>query len=47
MSEPTRDELELTARHSTNRLSRYMAIAEIAKRDGRLDELREAVDIEG
>lgn len=38
-----RDDLKMVARHGNSKLTRALAVVELAEREGRLDELRETV----
>lgn len=44
---PTENELELVAEHGSNPLTRALATVQLAKKQGRLDELRELIDEPG
>lgn len=46
-AEPSTGELELVARHGSNDLTRALATVQLAKRRGRLDDLRELAEAEG
>lgn len=44
--EPTNKDLELVARHGSGPLERAIATVQLAKREDRLDELRDLADAE-
>lgn len=47
MSAPTEAELEMVAEHGSSPLTQSLAAVQLARRRGRLDELRELIDEPG